>query len=116
MRMHRSVPLGAAVRRRAFVKNLAMAAAMTAVLPLRRSQASEPPHLEVKDPAASALGYVEDVAQVELKKYPAYIKGSTCENCLLLQGTTGAHYRPCSLFPGKLVSVSGWCSGWSAEI
>jgi hypothetical protein len=116
MRMHRSVPLGATVRRRMLLKNLAMAAAVTAVLPLRRSRAAEPPHLDVKDPAASALGYVEDVALVDIKKYPTYIKGSTCENCLLLQGATGSHYRPCNLFPGKLVSVSGWCSGWSAEI
>jgi hypothetical protein len=114
--MHRSVPLGAPVRRRALVKTLAMAAAVTAMLPLRRSQASEPPRLEVKDPAAVNFGYTENASQIDGKKYPAYVRGSNCENCLLLQGATGPHYRPCSLFPGKLVSVSGWCSGWSAEI
>jgi hypothetical protein len=51
-----------------------------------------------------------------VKKYPSYVKGSTCENCLLLQGASGAIYRPCNLFPGKVVSVRGWCSGWAAEI
>jgi hypothetical protein len=116
MCMSRTLPLGAAVTRRALVKNLSMAAAATALLRPRPSQAAEPPHLDVKDPAAVKLGYVESAGQIDPKKYPAYVKDSNCENCLLLQGTSGAHYRPCSLFPGKLVSVSGWCSGWSAEI
>jgi hypothetical protein len=114
--MSRSILLAAAVTRRSLVKNLGIAAAVTALLPPRQSQAAEPPHLDVKDPAAIAVGYVENASQVDLKKYPAYIKGSTCENCLLLQGTTGSHYRPCNLFPGKVVAASGWCSGWAAEI
>jgi hypothetical protein len=114
--MSRSILLATAVTRRSLVKNLGIAAAVTALLPPRQSQAAEPPHLDVKDPAAIAVGYVENASQVDLKKYPAYIKGSTCENCLLLQGTTGSHYRPCNLFPGKVVAASGWCSGWAAEI
>jgi hypothetical protein len=114
--MSRSILLATAVTRRSLVKQLGVAAAVTALLPPRRSQAAEPPHLDVKDPAAIAVGYVENASQVDLKKYPAYIKGSTCENCLLLQGTTGSHYRPCNLFPGKVVAASGWCSGWAAEI
>jgi hypothetical protein len=102
--------------RRTLLKNLGVAAAAAALLPIRRVGAADAPHLDVKDPAAVAVGYVEKAAQVDLKKYPAYIKGSTCENCLLLQGSSGPHYRPCNLFPGKSVSVDGWCSGWSAEI
>jgi hypothetical protein len=74
------------------------------------------PHLDVKDPAAVAVGYVEDAAKVDAKKYPDYSQGSNCENCLQLQGAAGASYRPCSLFPGKLVAVAGWCSAWTAEI
>jgi High potential iron-sulfur protein len=113
--MSRSTLLSTRVTRRSLVKNLSMAAAVAAVLPPRRLPAAEPPHLDIKDPAAIAVGYVENAGQVDPKKYPAYIKGSTCENCLLLQGTAG-NYRPCNLFPGKAVSVSGWCSGWAAEI
>jgi high potential iron-sulfur protein len=116
MRMSRSILVGAPVTRRTLLKTLGVAAAVTVLLPPRQSQAAEPPHLDVKDPAALKLGYVENESQIDIKKYPSYVKGSNCENCLLLQGATGAHYRPCSLFPGKLVSVSGWCSGWSAEI
>ncbi|HWW29513.1 MAG TPA: high-potential iron-sulfur protein [Steroidobacteraceae bacterium] len=104
------------VTRRAFVKKLALAAGIAAILPSRPSRAAEPQRLDAKDPAAAALGYVENVAQLDVKKYPTYVKGSNCENCLLLQGSSGAAYRPCNLFPGKVVSVSGWCSGWTAEI
>jgi hypothetical protein len=116
MCMSRSTLSGRTVTRRSLVQTLSMAAAAAAVLPLRRSQAAEPPHLDPKDPAAATVGYVENASQVDPKKYPAYIKGSTCENCLLLQGATGSHYRPCNLFPGKAVSVSGWCSSWAAEL
>ena len=114
--MSRPTPLSAS--RRTLLKNLSMAALAAsagALLP-RHSQAAEAPHLDVKDPAAVAVGYVEDADHVDAKKYPAYVKGSTCENCLLLQGTSGSAYRPCDLFKGKLVSAKGWCSGWAAEI
>jgi hypothetical protein len=102
------------VTRRSLVKNLSVAA--SAGLFARRSLGDELKRLDVKDPTAVALGYVENVSQVDLKKYPAYAKGSNCENCLQLQGSPGNNYRPCSLFPGKLVSVSGWCKGWTPEM
>jgi hypothetical protein len=112
-----SLPLPrAAITRRALVTNIAIAAVAAAVLPRRASSAAEPQRLDVKDPAALAVGYVENAEQLNVKKYPSYVKGSTCENCLLLQGASGANYRPCNLFPGKVVSVHGWCSGWTAEI
>jgi hypothetical protein len=101
--------------RRTVVKGLALTT-VAATLAVRQSAAAEPVKLSVKDPAAVALGYVEDAAQVDVKTYPAYVKGSTCENCLQLQGKSGDSYRPCSLFTGKVVSVKGWCSGWTAEM
>jgi hypothetical protein len=116
MCMSRSPLSGVAMTRRSLVQTLSMAAAAAALLPPGRSQAAELPHLDIKDPAATAVGYVENASQIDLKKFPGYIKGSTCDNCLLLQGTSGSPYRPCSLFPGKGVSVSGWCSGWTAEL
>lgn len=117
--MNRPIPLDTIVRRRALLKSLAIAAGTAALLPVRRPRAAEPAHLahlDVKDPAAKAVGYVENASQVDIKKYPSYVKGSTCENCSLLQGAAGAAYRPCELFPGKVVSARGWCSGWAAEI
>ncbi|HEV7358925.1 MAG TPA: high-potential iron-sulfur protein [Steroidobacteraceae bacterium] len=102
--------------RRTLLKGLAAATAAASSLFGRRSESAELPHLDVKDPAAAAVGYVENANQADAKKYPVYVKGSSCENCSLLQGAPGADYRPCELFPGKSVSIHGWCSGWSAEI
>jgi hypothetical protein len=105
-----------AVSRRSLLKNLVAAAAAVSIIRSAKSRAADLPHLDVKDPKAVAVGYVEDASQVDAKKFSAYVKGSSCDNCLLLQGASGAGYRPCSLFAGKLVSAAGWCSGWSAEI
>jgi hypothetical protein len=104
------------VTRRKVVKNLSLAAGLSAALPWRQTRGAEPKRLDVKDPAAIALGYVENAAQVDVKKYPDFVKGSNCENCLQLQGSAGSSYRPCGLFPDKLVSVSGWCKGWTPEM
>jgi hypothetical protein len=104
-----------AVTRRSVLKHLSLAASAAALLPAS-GRANELPHLDPKDPAAVALGYVENAAQADVKKHPTYQQGSSCENCSQLQGTAGALYRPCELFPAKAVAAAGWCSGWSAEI
>jgi len=102
-------------KRRRFLLTLAAGAA-AAALPTRRAHSAEAQHLDVHDPQAVALGYVESASAVDRKKFPQFVPGSNCENCLQLQGKAGNNYRPCNLFPGKLVSVSGWCSGWTAEM
>jgi hypothetical protein len=104
------------VSRRSLVKTLAAGAVAAAALPICPARSAEPQRLDVHDPAAVALSYVENAAEVDPKKFPRYVAGSNCDNCLQLQGKPGNNYRPCSLFPGKLVAVSGWCSGWTAEI
>ena len=101
--------------RRLLLKNLSLAAT-AAALTSRGACGAEAPRLDVKDPTAIQLGYVENAAQVDMKKYPDYAAGSNCENCLQLQGTAGNNYRPCGLFPGKLVAVSGWCKSWTPEM
>ncbi len=109
-------PTAKTFSRRALIRGLLVGSAITSMAAPRRSFAQSAPRVDVKDPTALAVGYVENISQLDLKKYPGYLKGSTCENCALLQGSAGENYRPCSLFAGKLVSVSGWCSGWSPEI
>jgi High potential iron-sulfur protein len=104
------------VTRRAVVKNIGAAAGISIALPGRLVRGAEPARLDEKDPAAIALAYVSNAAAIDAKKHPEFVQGSTCENCLQLQGAAGNNYRPCSLFPGKLVSVSGWCKGWAAEM
>lgn len=104
------------ITRRSMLNSLSTAAALFGLLPWRRTRGAELARLDVKDPQAIALGYVESASQVDIKKYPGYTPGSNCENCLQLQGVAGNNYRPCSLFPGKLVSVGGWCKGWTPEM
>ena len=104
------------VTRRNVIKHLSLAAGLSAGLAGRPTFGAAPARLDVKDPAAAALGYVEDVTRLDAKKYPEFVPGSSCENCLQLQGTAGNNYRPCGLFPGKLVSVSGWCKSWTPEM
>jgi hypothetical protein len=72
--------------------------------------------VDPKDPAARALGYVENAARVDPHKFPNFISGSSCDNCLQLEGKPGNEYRPCKVFQDKLVAVGGWCSAWAAEI
>jgi len=102
--------------RRKVIKNLSVAAGLSAAFSWRPTFGAQVPRLDVKDPAAMALGYVENVAHLDAKKYPEFTQGSSCENCMQLQGSAGNNYRPCGLFPGKLVSVSGWCKGWTPEM
>ncbi|MGR5145678.1 high-potential iron-sulfur protein [Photobacterium alginatilyticum] len=70
---------------------------------IRPAQASDLPHLDENDAQASALKYIH--------KSP--YEDRNCANCVLLQGEAGDEWRPCQLFPGKLVSSSGWCSAWA---
>ena len=108
------------VSRREVLRKLGGAAGLAA-LSCQPAFAVDPPgratpHVDVKDPAAVAVGYVENALQVDPKKYPNYMRGSSCENCAQLQGAAGNAYRPCDFFQGKLVAVAGWCSAWAAEI
>jgi hypothetical protein len=115
LKSRRRSVMNRSLSRRALLRTLSLTMAAASVMS-RRARGAEPQKLDVKDPAAVALGYVENAAQVDVKKYPAFVKGSTCDNCLQLQGKAGSDYRPCGLFPGKLVAVSGWCSGWTPEM
>jgi hypothetical protein len=108
--------------RRTLLRGLALGAAGAAIgtgaaaRAARAAEAAQTAKVDVHDPQAVALGYVENASQVDTKKYPQYAPGSNCDNCLQLQGKPGNNYRPCTLFPGKLVAVAGWCSGWTAEM
>ncbi len=102
--------------RRALVKNLGFATGVSVAFSWKDVRGAEPVRLDEKDPAAVALAYVANAAGIDAKKHPEFVAGSTCENCLQLQGSACDNYRPCSLFPGKLVSVSGWCKGWTPEM
>ena len=54
------------------------------------------------DPTAMALQYVHESA----------VEDAHCENCMYVQGEDGQEWRPCAIFPGKVVAAKGWCSAW----
>lgn len=67
--------------------------------------------LDEKDPAAISYNYVADNSRVDVKKFPSFKKTQTCGNCIYIQGREG-FWRPCTLFPGKIVFHKGWCRVW----
>lgn len=101
--------------RRRFLKLVVLGAAAA---PLARHALDRPahaqdlPHLDEADPTAAALGYKHDSAAVDAAKYPNHKADQNCANCNLVQGTDGAEWRPCGIFPGKAVNAKGWCAAW----
>ena len=65
-----------------------------------KAQAQE--QLSADDATAKALKYTPN----------STVDGANCANCMYVQGADGEQYRPCNIFPGKLVSANGWCSAW----
>ncbi len=95
---------------------LSLAPAGAAFLAGRGAYAQAPlPRLEESDPAAKALGYVPDAKRVDAKANPMFKPGSTCASCAQLQGKPADPWRPCTIFPGKLVNANGWCKVWVAR-
>ncbi len=102
--------------RRYFLGTLAAGAAGAALIE-NVARAQDLPRLDESDPAAKALLYVHDVAQLDKSNPMAarYQAGQSCANCAQIQGDAAAEWRPCGIFPGKLVNAKGWCSVWAAK-
>jgi hypothetical protein len=69
------------------------------------------PMLAETDAQAVALGYVEDIKDVNKAKFPKYADGQLCSNCQLYTAKSDVAGL-CSIFPGKLVAGPGWCNLW----
>ena len=105
------------VSRRKFLQSLAVVLPAGTVLLNSEARAEDLPKLEESDPVAKALVYVHDVANVDTANPLAarFEAGQDCSNCAQIQGEEGAEWRPCGIFPGKLVANKGWCSVWVAK-
>ena len=109
------------VSRRRFLAQVAIAvpagAALLDVAVNTASAQAALPKLEMTDPSAKALLYVDDAKNVDRKNPLAarYTPDQTCANCSQIQGKDGDAYRPCAIFPGKLVASKGWCSVWAKK-
>jgi hypothetical protein len=109
--------------RREALKNLALGAGtllLASTAGAAATEAAKPaaaapgplPHVTPADPTALALAYHESAASVDVKKFPTYKPDQKCSTCLQLTGKAGDAWRPCNLFPGKLVNAEGWCKVW----
>lgn len=97
------------MNRREALAALATAAGTLVAAASARAADTKLPRVAEADPTAVALAYFEDGSKVDAKKFPTYKPEQRCSNCLQLQGNAGDAWRPCNLFPGKLVAANGWC-------
>ncbi len=74
------------------------------------------PHVVSTDQLAIALSYHESAKTVDATKFPTYKPDQKCGTCLQLTGNVGDPWRPCNLFPGKLVHAEGWCKVWVKKV
>ena len=102
------------IPRRKFIQLTAVAAAGCFIRPGQEAAAQDQPKLEESDPMAQSLKYTHDASTVDAASRPNPAAEQTCGNCALLQGEEG-EWRPCQIFPGKLVNVNGWCSVWAPK-
>jgi hypothetical protein len=94
---------------------LAAVPACAVLLAAREATADALPHLDEQDPLAKSLGYTHDVKTVDPKANPMFKSGSNCANCVQIKGNAGEPWRPCTLFPNKLVNANGWCRVWAPK-
>ena len=103
------------IARRKFIQLSAVAAAGALVHTGREAHAQDLPKLAEDDPLAVAMKYVHDATAVDpaTRAQPAEVQN--CANCALIQGNDGDEWRPCQIFPGKVVAAAGWCSVWAPK-
>ena len=70
--------------------------------------------LSEDDPQAKSLSYVHDATTLE-DSQTRYQPGQACANCALYTGGNGAEWGGCSIFPGKQVKATGWCSVYAPK-
>lgn len=105
-------------RRRATGIILATSAALplVALTSPRTALAADMPHLTSADPTAKALHYTDNASSAN-RPAKLGVPGNKqhCGICTFLEGSAGPEWRPCRIFPGKLVNVNGWCMSWTPK-
>ena len=79
------------------------------------AQAQAMPKVEESDSMAQAMKYTHDASNIDSTTRANPAPEQTCANCALVQGEDGADWRPCQIFPGKVVAAGGWCSVWAPK-
>jgi hypothetical protein len=71
------------------------------------------------DPTAQALKYSQDATK-SIRESAARPGAPTdqqhCATCMFMLPDQGeGDWKGCSLFPGKLINVNGWCTSWTLK-
>ncbi len=103
------------IARRQFIQLSVVAAAACLVRPGAEARAEDLPKLAEDDAMAQAMKYTHDASTVDAASRANPAPDQTCANCALIQGDETAAWRPCQIFPGKLVNNKGWCSVWAPK-
>ena len=103
------------IARRQFIQLSVVAAAGCLACPGNEANAQDMPKIEESDPIAQSLKYVHDASNVDPAQRANPAAEQNCVNCALVQGADGDAWRPCQIFPGKLVNAKGWCSVWAPK-
>ena len=103
------------IARRKFIQLSAVAAAGVLVQPGRAARAGDMPQLTEDDPMAQGMKYTHDASTVDPASRANSAADQTCANCALVQGNDGDAWRPCQIFPGKVVNANGWCTVWAPK-
>lgn len=104
------------IARRQFMKlSAAAAAGAVALRPGSDAVAQDMPQLETSDPVAQSMRYTHDASSVDPSTRANPAESQNCANCALIQGNDGDTWRPCQIFPGKVVNANGWCSVWAPK-
>ena len=61
---------------------------------------------------ATALGYKNDAAKADKKKFANWQAGQACGGCMQFDGKPSDAWAPCKIFPGKQVNAKGWCTAF----
>lgn len=103
------------IARRQFIQLSAAAAAGAMVVPGKEALAQDMPKVEESEAMAQAMKYVHDASTVDPASRANPAAEQDCANCALVQGADGEEWRPCQIFPGKLVAAGGWCTVWAPK-
>lgn len=101
----------AQISRRSFLRGAVATAALIPLVQLDSRKAFAAEMVTPDDPTAKALGYVEDATTAN-RTAKAGVPGDQqhCGACALYQGD--GPKGPCTLFQGREVVSTGWCSAW----
>jgi High potential iron-sulfur protein len=67
-------------------------------------------------PQASAMGYRADASKIDTAKFANFAPGQKCQECQMFRAQQSESSGQCAIFPGKLVSATGWCSAYIKKV